>query len=65
MAADKRGRNDVRQMIYVVLAALLCFIGPTYFAAFLGEFIPGTFAMALGFVSFLLGIFLILRLIKD
>ena len=65
MATNKLARNRVRQMIYAVLAALLCFIGPTYLAALLTEFIPSTFAMALGFVSVLLGVFLLLRLVKD
>ena len=51
--------------MYVLVAALLCFVGPTYFAALLSEFIPGVFAMTLGFVSFLVGLFLILRLARD
>ena len=65
MAADKRGRSEIRQTMYVLVAALLCFVGPTYLVALLSEFIPGIFAMTLGFVSFLVGLFLILRLVKD
>ncbi len=64
-AAGKFGRREVKQMLYAVMAALLCFIGPTYFVAAMSEVIPQIYAMSLGFASFLLGIVFILRLVKE
>jgi len=58
-------KRDVRQMLYVVLAALLCFVGPTYFVAVLGEVIPLIYAVVLGFASFLVGVALIILLVKE
>lgn len=65
--ADAAGtsKRDVRQMFYVVLAALLCFVGPTYFVAVLGEVIPLIYAVVLGFASFAIGIALIILLVKE
>ncbi|UCE95388.1 MAG: hypothetical protein JSV51_06575 [Candidatus Bathyarchaeota archaeon] len=59
------GRKEVRQALYAVLAALLCFIGPTYFVAVLSRLIPQTYAMVLGLISFLIGIFVVVKLVKD
>ena len=64
-ATGKLGRREVKQMLYAVMAALLCFVGPTYFVAAMSEVIPQTYAMSLGFASFLLGIIFILRLVKE
>jgi hypothetical protein len=64
-AAGRFGRREVKQTLYAVMAALLCFIGPTYFVAALSEVIPQVYAMSLGLASFLLGIFFILRLVKE
>ncbi|MFP3984446.1 MAG: hypothetical protein ACLFU9_00280 [Candidatus Bathyarchaeia archaeon] len=64
-AAEKFGKKGVKQMLYAVLAALFCFVGPTYFAAIIDRFIPQGYAMALGVVSFVIGIALILKLVKE
>ena len=64
-ATGKFGRREVRQMLYAVMAALLCFIGPTYFVAAMSEVIPQMYAMPLGLASFLLGIVFILKLVKE
>ena len=64
-AAGKLGRREVRQMLYAVMAALLCFIGPTYFVAVISEVIPQMYAMSLGLASLLLGIVFILKLVKE
>ncbi|MCW3981352.1 MAG: hypothetical protein NWF11_07760 [Candidatus Bathyarchaeota archaeon] len=58
-------KKEVKQIMYAVLAALLCFIGPTYFVAMLSEVIPQIYSMTIGFLTFLLGIFLIFRLVKE
>lgn len=63
--ASKSGKNEVRQLMYVVLAALLCFVGPTYFVAVVSKVIPDMYAMALGFASFVVGVILILRLVRE
>lgn len=55
----------MKQLMYAVVAALLCFVGPTYFVALLSEVIPQVYSMAIGFLTFLLGIFLIYRLVKE
>jgi len=52
-------------MLYAVLAALLCFVGPTYFVAIMSNIIPQLYAMAAGFVSFLIGIFFMYRLVEE
>ena len=59
------GRKEVKQMLYIVLAALLCFVGPTYFVAAVSRIIPQIYSMAMGFLLFLIGIFIILRLVKE
>ena len=64
-AAEKFGRKGVKQMLFTVIAALLCFVGPTYFVAATSEVIPQMYAMFLGLVSFLLGVVLILKLVKE
>jgi len=58
-------RKEVKQMFYVVLAALFCFIGPTYFVLVMSELISQIYAIILGFVSFLIGIVLVLKLVKE
>lgn len=64
-ATSKLGKKGVKEMLYAVVAVLLCFIGPTYLAAVMSKVMPSTFAMTLGFASFLLGVVLILRLVKE
>lgn len=64
-SASNLGRREVRQMLCVVIAALLCFIGPTYLVAVMSRVIPNTLAVVLGFISFLLGVVLVLRLVKE
>jgi hypothetical protein len=64
-ASGRFGRKEVKQMIYAVLAALLCFVGPTYFAAVLSKVVPLMYAMILGFVCLLVGIILVLRLVSE
>lgn len=64
-SSGRFGRKEVKQMIYVVLAALLCFVGPTYFAAVLSRVIHLAYAMALGFVCLLVGIVFVLKLVKE
>lgn len=64
-AAGKLGRREVKQMLYAVMAAFLCFIGPTYFVAAMSDVIPQIYAMSLGLTSFLLGIVFILKLLKE
>ena len=59
------GKKEVKQMLYAVLAALLCFIGPTYFVAITSKVIPQIYAMALGFVCFLIGVIFVFRLLKE
>jgi hypothetical protein len=64
-AAGKLGRRELKQMLYAVMAAFLCFIGPTYFVAAMSELIPQIYAMSLGLTCFLLGIVFILKLVKE
>ena len=59
------GRKEAKQALYAVLAALLCFIGPTYFVPLINDVIPNTYAMILGFASFLIGIVFVLKLVKE
>ena len=59
------GKREVKHMLYVVLAALFCFVGPTYFVALISKAIPQVYAMALGFVCFLIGLFFVLKLVKE
>ena len=66
MAKILKLKNEgVRRMLYAVLAALLCFAGPTYFVAIMSNIIPQIYAMAAGFVSFLIGIFFMYRLVEE
>ncbi|TET56317.1 hypothetical protein E3J51_05110 [Candidatus Bathyarchaeota archaeon] len=66
MAKFLKLKNEgVRRMLYAVLAALLCFVGPTYFVAIMSNIIPQLYAMAAGFVSFLIGIFFMYRLVEE
>ncbi|MCK4933376.1 hypothetical protein KAS06_01775 [Candidatus Bathyarchaeota archaeon] len=66
MAKIGKLKNEkVKQMLNVVLAAILCFVGPTYFVAIASNIIPQIYAMAAGFVSFLIGIFFVLRFVKE
>lgn len=66
MAKILKLKNEgVRRMLYAVLAALLCFVGPTYFVAIMSNIIPQLYAMAAGFVSFLIGIFFMYRLVEE
>jgi len=58
-------RKEVKQVLYVVLAALLCFAGPTYLVVAISRVIPQMYAMALGFVCFLIGIVFMFRLVKE
>lgn len=58
-------RREIRQTLYIVLAALLCFVGPTYFVAVVSRLIALPFAMIMGFVSFIAGIIVVLFLIKE
>jgi hypothetical protein len=57
--------KGVRQVLFAVLAALLCFIGPTYFVVLLDEIIPLMFALILGFVCFLVGIVFVFKLVEE
>jgi hypothetical protein len=59
------GRRETKQALYAILAALLCFIGPTYFVAVATEVIPQTYAVALGLISFLIGIAFVFKLVKE
>lgn len=63
--AATKMRKEVKQVIYVVLAALFCFIGPTYLVLVMSELIPQIYSTILGFVSFLIGIVLVLKLAKE
>ncbi len=64
-AVGRLGRKEVKQMFYTVLAALLCFIGPTYLITVVNNFVPQTYAVIAGFVCFLVGIVFILKLVKE
>ena len=58
-------KKRIRHMLYVVLAALLCFIGPTYFVALASRIIPQGIAALLGLLSFIVGTVFILRVVRD
>lgn len=62
---NRFNRREVRQTLYIVLAALLCFVGPTYFVAVVSRIIPLQFAMIMGFISFIAGVIVVLFLIKE
>lgn len=64
-AASRFGKEEIKQMLYAVLAALLCFVGPTYLVVVVSRVIPQTYAMALGFVCFLVGIVFVSKLVKE
>lgn len=64
-ATSRFGRREVKQMLYAVLAAILCFIGPTYSVLVISKVIPQTYAMILGFVCFLIGVVFALKLVKE
>jgi hypothetical protein len=64
-SSGKLGRKEVKQMLYAVLAALLCFVGPTYFAAVLSKVVPLAYAMTIGVISLLVGIAFVLKLVKE
>jgi hypothetical protein len=64
-SSGKLGRKEVKQMLYAVLAALLCFVGPTYFAAVLSKVVPLAYAMTIGFISLIIGIVFVLKLVKE
>jgi hypothetical protein len=63
--SGKLGRREVKQMLYAVLAAVLCFVGPTYFVAVLSKVVQLAYAMTLGFISLLVGIVFVLKLVKE
>ena len=54
-----------RQVLLAVLAALLCFVGPTYFVVLLGEVVLQAYAVVLGFVCFLVGVVFVYRLVEE
>ncbi len=58
-------RKEAKHALYVVLAALFCFAGPTYFVLVLRELISQIYAITLGLICFLIGIFLILKLAQE
>ena len=62
---NRFNRREIRQTLYIVLAALLCFAGPTYFVAVVSRIIPLEYAMTLGFISFIAGIIVVLFFIKE
>lgn len=64
-ATSRFGRKEVKQMLYAVLAALLCFVGPTYLVAVTSKVIPLIYAMGLGFVCFLVGLVFVFKLVKE
>ncbi len=59
------GRREVKQVLYAVLAAVLCFIGPTYFVAAMSELISQIYASVVGFACFLVGIWFASKLVKE
>lgn len=63
--SSKSGKKEVRQTLYAVLAALLCFIGPTYLVVVMDSIIPLAYALTVGFALFLVGLVLILRLVRE
>lgn len=58
-------RREVRQMFYTVLAALFCFLGPTYLVVVMNNVISQTYAIVLGFGCFLVGIVFAFKLAKE
>lgn len=62
---SKFGKREVKQMLYAVLASIFCFVGPTYFVAVISKVLPQIYAVALGFVCFLIGIVFVLKLVKE
>jgi len=63
--ASRFKRKEVKQMLYAVLAALLSFVGPTYSVAVVGRVIPQMYATTLGFVSFLVGVVFVFKLVEE
>ena len=63
--AGRFSKKEVRQVLYAIFAALFCFVGPTYFVAIASRIISQTYAIALGFVCFLVGIILVFRMVKE
>jgi hypothetical protein len=63
--AGRFGSKEFMKVFYVVLAAVLCFVGPTYFVLVLSKVISEVFAVVLGFVCFLVGLFFVFRLIGE
>ncbi len=57
--------GKAKQVLYAILAALLCFVGPTYFVAVVSKAIPTSYAMTLGFVSFLIGVIFAIKLVEE
>lgn len=58
-------RKEVKQMVYIILASLLCFVGPTYFFAALSDVVPQVVAIVLGLLCFLVGIVFVLKLVEE
>lgn len=65
MSVDELKSEQTKRMIYTVLAVFLCFVGPTYLVAVIDKVIPQLYAMTLGFISFLIGVFFIFRLEEE
>ncbi|UCD96830.1 MAG: hypothetical protein JSV35_01885 [Candidatus Bathyarchaeota archaeon] len=65
MKSIEDSKKRVGRMLYVILAALLCFIGPTYFVALASQIIPQGIAALLGLLSFIAGTVVILRVVRD
>jgi hypothetical protein len=57
--------KGTRQILYAIIAALLCFVGPTYFVAAASRVIPQIYGMTLGLVIFLVGIFFVFKLVEE
>lgn len=64
-ATSRFGRKEVKQILYVVLAALLCFVGPTYFVLVVSNAVPQIYATALGFVCFMIGVVFVFKLVEE
>ena len=58
-------KKQIKHMLYIILAAVLCFIGPTYFVALASQVIPQTLAMLLGLLSFIIGTAFIFRVVRE
>lgn len=63
-ASGRLGRKG-RQTLYAILAGLLCFVGPTYLVAGATRIVPQNYAIALGLLSFLVGLVFVLRLVEE